>query len=116
MTHSLMDVLPVTGLKPSRVYVALLCGASFTPCAPAPLLYRGVGLGHTAPHLSRLSAVEQLPDDVFLHLLFSPQHPCNTVGLLSAHMHFVAGVCQAQRSLLEGLESVILYGKSARSV
>ena len=50
-----------------------------------------------------LRAVEQLPDDVFLHLLFLPKHHCNSVGLLSAHMHIVAGVCQAQRSLLEGV-------------
>ena len=52
--------------------------------------------------------IEQLPDDVFLHLLFSPQHLCNTVGLPSAHMHFVAGVCQAQPTFIVGrFESVI---------
>ena len=54
-------------------------------------------------HVSGLRTVDQLPDDFFLHLRFSPQHSCNIVAPMSAHMHFMAGVCQAQRSLLEGM-------------
>ena len=88
ITHSLMDVLPVTGLK--------LGHASLRSC---PLFVPWRRAWTLLSHVS----VEQLPDDAFLRLLFSPQHPCKTVGLMSAHMHFVAGVCQAQRSLPEGL-------------
>ena len=64
----------------------------------APLLYRGDGHGS---HLFGLKAVdvEQLLGNVFPHSRFSPQHPQNTVGLLSAHRHFVDDVCHAQRSL-----------------
>ena len=54
-------------------------------------------------HVSGLRSVSQLPDEMFLHLLFSQQHSRNTVAPMSAHMDFVAGVCQAQRSLLEGM-------------
>ena len=42
--------------------------------------------GHSVPACQGYESwtLEQLPDDVFLHPLFSPQRPCNTVSLLPA--------------------------------
>ena len=54
-------------------------------------------------HSFGLTHVEHLSDDALLQLLFSPHHPNNTIGVMSAHVQFVAGVCATQRSLLEGL-------------
>ena len=44
--------------------------------------------------------VKHLSDDALLQLLLSPHHPDNAMGVLSAHVHFVAGMCATQRSLL----------------
>ena len=49
ITHSLMDVLPATGFKPSNVYVELLSGALFTLCALAPLCTVTTGMDTTSP-------------------------------------------------------------------
>ena len=85
-THSLKDV----SARHSSQAQPCLCGAAVWSFVHAlrscPLFVPWRRAWAYRSHLSRLSAVEQLPDDVFLHLLFSPQHPCNTVGLLSAHM------------------------------
>ena len=47
--------------------------------------------------------VEQFADAAFLQLLFTPHDRRNSISLMSAHLSFVAAVCQAQRSLLDGL-------------
>ena len=47
--------------------------------------------------------VEQFADAAFLQLLFTPHDRRNSISLMSAHLSFVAAVCQAQRSLLDAL-------------
>ena len=45
-----------------------------------------------------------LSDDSLLRPVFAPQEMGNTRSSTIAHVLFVASVCRAQRSLLEGLE------------
>ena len=52
---------------------------------------------------SRHYDVDLLSDDSLLRFIFAPHGMGNTRSSAHAHVLFVAGVCQAQRSLLEGL-------------
>ena len=56
-------------------------------------------------HLQSLGhAVDHFSDDALLRFLFSPNGRGNIRASIAARMSFVASICQAQRSLLEGLE------------
>ena len=85
ITHSSMDVLSVTGLKPGHAYVVLLRGVLFTRCALAPCLYHGDGHGHTSATCLRL-----LSNGLMTRFCICSSH--RKTRVMSAHMHFVAGV------------------------
>ena len=53
-------------------------------------------LGHTR--------VLQLSDEMLMRLLFAPASMRNTRASIAVHVTFVAGICQTQRSLIDGLE------------
>ena len=52
---------------------------------------------------SRHYDVDLLSDDSLLRFIFAPHGMGNTRSSAHAHVLFVAGICQAQRSLPEGL-------------
>ena len=113
INHSLMDVLPVTSLKPSLVCVVLLCGALFTPCAPACscVLWRRAWAYRS--HFSVPTAVERLATFSALALLTAaPLRRCRP----SVNPHAHCGWRVSSPAFFVGkLESVIRCGTVARS-
>ena len=48
--------------------------------------------------------MDRLADDMVLRLIFSTGAVRNGRSAIAAHVSFVAGICQVQRSLLNGIE------------
>ncbi len=55
-------------------------------------------------HSLGLDGVDRLTDNMFLRLIFSTHAMRNARSAIAAHVSFVAGICQAQKSLLQGVE------------